>query len=109
MDEQRRIQGRISRVHLGKGNESEIACKSPKKQLYYRPTDQPTNQRTDSSEVLVLMVTPLFYLSIDQEKDSLAKRQVELLDQIKKYESGREEREMEMIELRSRAEKNDAG
>ena len=48
-------------------------------------------------------------MSVDQEKDSLAKRQVELLDQIKKYESRREEREIEIVELRSRAEKNDAG
>ena len=47
-EKQGRIHGRISRVRLGRSSDAKTAQKTPKKQMRYRLTDQPTNQRTDT-------------------------------------------------------------
>ena len=45
---QGRIHSRISRVRLGRSSDAKTAQKTPKKQMLYKPTVQPTDQWTDT-------------------------------------------------------------
>ena len=47
-NKQGRIHGRISHVRLGRSGDAKTAQKTLTKQMHYRQTNQPTNQRTDT-------------------------------------------------------------